>query len=209
MNYKLTYPDTFRAELSRLVGKEKLILASASPRRSAILNQLGLKFQKIIPNINENIPQNGSPAEYAAKLARLKAQAISYNGPAIIIGADTIVVLSNRIIGKPDGREGAFRMLSDLSGQEHMVITSLILRDTISEKMIGDSARSLVAFKRLTDAEINSYIEGGEPFGKAGAYAIQGEGGRFIAGYQGDLDNIIGFPAKLFGDLLRRIRNEA
>ena len=208
MRYKLSYSPKFRAEIINLVGDTRLILGSNSPRRAEILEMLGLKFEKIIPDINEDICDIDKPPEYAEYLAEKKALAVRAEGQGMIIAADTIVVLGSEIINKPENEVHAMEMLTGLSGQTHSVITAVALSKMGSEKAVCDHSESRVKFHKLTHTIIKQYIESGEPFGKAGAYAIQGSGGELVESYDGALDNIIGFPAVLFAELFKRVKSE-
>jgi septum formation protein len=208
MIYKLSYSPQFRAEIIQSVGNIRLILGSNSPRRAEILKMLGLKFEKSVPDIDENIDLKELPSDYAQKLAAKKALALEAEGKGVIIAADTIVVLGDKIINKPENNEDAMEMLNMLSGKTHSVITAVALRKTGSEKAVYGYSESRVKFHNLTSEKIRNYIDSGEPFGKAGAYAIQGGGGELVEGYEGELDTIIGFPAKLFKDLITKIKGE-
>lgn len=208
MKYKLVYSSEFRADIKKLIGDTRLILGSNSPRRAEILGLLELKFEKIVPEINENISINGGPWSFAERLAVLKAQALMGIDAGVIITADTIVVLGNKIINKPQDKNEARGMLETLSGKTHSVITAVALKDVSTGKALYAHSESMVKFFRLTSEQLQTYIAGGEPFGKAGAYAIQGAGGDFVESYQGELDNIIGFPAKLFRDLFYKLKSE-
>jgi len=208
MKYRLLYSREFTAEIIKVVGKTKLVLASNSPRRAEIFKKLGLKFDKIVPEIDENIDKASSPANYAVRLAQMKADAISYFDPGVIVAADTIVVLNDRIMGKPEDHEEAYDMLTELSSQTHSVITGVSLTDCDTCTSICGYCQSWVTFRGLMPEDIQDYIDSGEPFGKAGAYAIQGRGGKLVESYDGDLDNIIGFPAGLFMELFRKLKSE-
>jgi len=208
MKYKLAYDREFISRVSNTLGKTRLVLASNSPRRTEILKMLGLSFEKIVPEIDENISVNSTPSAFAVKLAGMKAKAVDISDPGLVIGADTIVVLDDAIIGKPADRQEAGKMLSMLSGKTHTVYTGVALRDILSGRSVGGFSESRVRFKIYSDEDINSYINSGEPFGKAGAYAIQGIGGELVESYEGDLDNIIGFPSRLFIKLYKELKSE-
>jgi len=208
MKYELTYSPDFVADVNKLLENTTLILASNSPRRAEILDMLGLKFSKLIPDVDEDIASSCTPAEFACKLALKKVQAVETNGDGIIISADTIVVRENKIIGKPADISEAEAMLKELSGVWHSVITAIAVRAKTGNIIRHGYRESMVKFMDLTDEQILTYIAGGEPFGKAGAYAIQGEGGDLVCAYSGDLDNIIGFPASLFFDLVAELKRE-
>ncbi|MGA1875016.1 MAG: Maf family protein [bacterium] len=181
-----------------------LILASASPRRKELLQHMGLIFQVIPSQIEEkDIP--GTPERKACIWAFQKAEDVAKRHDGLIIGADTIVVLEGKILGKPrDGTE-AKEMLRRLSGCTHRVITGLAFIHTRSGQQISDFIESEVTFRALREDEMNDYIASGEPLDKAGAYGIQGKGGRFVIRVQGCYTNIIGLPVKSCLQSLRRI----
>jgi len=208
MRYKLAYSPEFRAEIKKLIGDTRLILGSNSPRRAEILRLLDLKFEKIVPEIDENISLNGEPSGYAERLAVLKAKALKGIEAGVIITADTIVVLGDQIINKPGDEKEARTMLESLSGRTHRVITAIALKDVSTGRVLHAHSESRVKFFNLPAELVQEYIAGGEPFGKAGAYAIQGAGGNLVESYEGELDNIIGFPAMLFRDLFYKLRSE-
>jgi septum formation protein len=208
MKYKLAYSPEFRAEIKKLIGDTRLILGSNSPRRAEILRLLDLKFEKIVPEIDENISLKGEPSGYAERLAILKAEALKGIAAGVIITADTIVVLDDQIINKPGDDKEARTMLESLSGRTHGVITAIALKDVSTGKVLHAHSESRVKFFNLPAELVQEYIAGGEPFGKAGAYAIQGAGGNLVESYEGELDNIIGFPARLFRDLFYKLRSE-
>ena len=182
----------------------RLILASASPRRKALLEGLGLSFE-IVPS---GIPEDGGegPAlRTAPALALAKAREVAARvGNALVMGADTIVECEGRCLGKPAGAAEAGAMLRALSGCTHQVVTGVALVDAATGRAEADAAVTDVTFRALTDAEIAAYIETGEPFGKAGAYAIQGLAALLVEGIQGSPSNVIGLPLTLVQDLLRR-----
>ncbi|HEQ99780.1 MAG TPA: septum formation protein Maf [candidate division Zixibacteria bacterium] len=208
MRYKLSYSPEFRAEIIESVGSTRLILGSNSLRRAEILKMLGLEFEKVVPEIDENIDNGELPPDYAQKLAVRKSLAVQAEREGVIIGADTIVVLGDRIINKPEDPDEAREMLEQLSGRVHSVITAMALRETGSEKAVYGYSESRVKFRQLSSEKIQEYVGSGEPFGKAGAYAIQGGGGMLVESYEGDLDTIIGFPAVLFKDLIKKLKSE-
>lgn len=177
------------------------ILASQSPRRKEILEMLGIDFI-IIPAKNETeIPSGLSIEKGVEQVAYLKAKEVFEQNPdSIVLGADTVVVIGNEILGKPKDKNEAFNMLKKLSGKTHQVITgvSLIKKDkTVTFSEIAD-----VTFATLTDKEINDYIETNEPFDKAGSYAIQGKSAKFIKKLNGDFFAVVGLPCqKLYEEL--------
>ncbi len=184
----------------------ELILASASPRRREILRSLGMKFLVDPSHIRE--PERKSdepPSSYVRRMARMKAKAAGgrYDS-GIVIGADTVVVLDNRLLGKPVSREDARRMLAALSGRWHEVLSGVCLFDCSKGKSRSDSVDSRVHFRRLDASDIQWYLNTGEYRDKAGAYAIQGYASLFIDRIEGCYFNIVGFPVSLFEKLCRK-----
>jgi septum formation protein len=176
-------------------GGHMLILASASPRRIKLLKDAGLEFKVVPSNIDETVERGWTPEETVRRLASQKAMAVAMDHPNdTVIGADTIVVLGNEILGKPSDKEDAARMLKNLSGRTHVVHTGVaIVRDGTADVF---NTRADVTMRVLTELEIRKYVESGEPMDKAGAYAIQGEGASLVGGYVGDFFTIVGLPLK-------------
>ncbi len=171
----------------------KIILASASPRRKELLETAGAEFVILVADVDESIPDGTLPEDAAKMTAQKKALAVAQsNKNAIVIGADTIVVSGNRILGKPKDKADACAMLGMLSGVEHRVITGVCL--ACGDKKITFAQTSKVKFYELTDAEIKAYVETGEPMDKAGAYGIQGKGCVLVEKIEGDYFNIVGLP---------------
>ncbi|MEW6086918.1 MAG: Maf family protein [bacterium] len=191
-----------------LKDNKGIILASASVRRKKLLKSLGIKFKAIPANIKENISfPKLSPSRIAENLALKKTKYISQkNKNNIIIGADTVIVLGDKIIGKPKNKKDAFRILSLLSGKKHLVITGLAVIDTKSSKFISGFAKSTVWFKTLSPQIINEYIKTSEPMDKAGAYALQGRGKYLISKFSGPEDNIIGLPRTKLKNMLEKLK---
>lgn len=175
---------------------KKLILASASPRRKELLENLGYEFQIIPADIDETVNGSKSPEEIVKELALQKASHIANNidYPAVIIGSDTIVVIDNTILGKPENTEDAYKMLKLLSGRSHQVISGIAIIDTSNNNKIVESASSDVYFRPISEKEITDYISTKEPMDKAGAYAIQGLASTFIEKINGCYNNIVGLP---------------
>lgn len=191
-------------------GKEPdWILASASPRRSEILRQLGLRF-KVDPCRDPEPPQNTSesPSDYVRRVCRLKAAAVAKRYPdGRIIAADTIVVVNNAILGKPSGRAEAGSMLRRLSGCRHEVLTGLCLAITGEQRRVYSSVTcSGVYFRRMSGEDIDWYLNTNEYRDKAGAYGIQGFASLFIERVEGCYFNIVGFPVSEFARLCRRAK---
>ncbi len=175
------------------------VLASASPRRQALLRLFGQEFHIHPPEIEEPLPLTHSrPAQLAKHLARAKAETVAPHYPdALIISADTIVILGKQILGKPNDEEDAFRMLRLLSGRTHTVITALCLlvrQAGNTVQMTLDAPRTRVTFRPLSDEWIRWYVRTGEPMDKAGAYGIQEYGALLVGKVQGCYFNVVGLP---------------
>ncbi len=169
-----------------------VILASGSPRRQELLKKLCADFKIEVCNAAE-IETSDNPKNLAIKNARLKAETVAQNfSNDIVIGADTIVVLNNKIFGKPHGAQGAFEMLKTLSGKKHEVITGLAL--VAQGKTFTDFDLTEVYFGEMTDEEISAYVATGEPLDKSGSYALQGGAAKFIEKIHGDWSNVVGLP---------------
>ncbi|MBM6927416.1 Maf family protein [Pseudoflavonifractor phocaeensis] len=181
----------------------ELILASKSPRRRALLEQMGLRSFKIVtPDIDEHMERTLSPAELVGRISQEKAKAVQAKGyeDDIIIAADTVVALEGSVLGKPAHEGEAFRMLSMLSGCRHQVYTGLtVLR---GERCFSLTEETNVTFRSLSGEEIDWYIQTGEPMDKAGAYGIQGYGALFVQSIQGDYYNVMGLPVCRLGEIL-------
>lgn len=181
----------------------KLILASGSPRRAEILSFVGWDFEKQIADIDETPAADELPADYVRRLAREKAAAVAAAYPdRMVLGADTIVVIGEKIIGKPKDLDDARRMLKILSGQWHRVLTGVAL--VRGDQTMVDCQSTRVKFGRLSDAEIEFLVEKGEPLDKAGAYAVQAQAALFIEQIEGDYWNVVGLPVNLVYDMAGR-----
>jgi nucleoside triphosphate pyrophosphatase len=174
----------------------RLILASASPRRAEILRDAGYHFSVLSSAIDETPYPDESPQDLVQRLANTKADLASARavGPAILIAADTEVVLDRHIFGKPRSSDDARRMLTKLSGRTHAVLTGVCLIRLPDAERISFVETTLVTFASLTDEEINRYLATGEPHDKAGAYAIQGYAARHIPRIEGCYFNVVGLP---------------
>jgi len=173
----------------------KLILASRSPRRRDLLAQAGIEFSVIPSSFDENTVKLCAPDVYVRQLAESKAGDISEQYPASwVIGADTIVFIDGTILGKPDSKSEARTMLKNLSGKTHQVLTGYCVCCQRIDAFFSDAVKTDVRFKRLTEKEIDWYINSGEPFGKAGAYAIQGIGAFLVKRIDGSYTNVVGLP---------------
>jgi septum formation protein len=173
----------------------QLILASQSPRRRYLLEQAGLTFAVVPSLFDEDTVQLSDPADYVKTLAEAKADKVARDYPdSWVLGADTIVTLFSAILGKPGTPREARQMLERLSGQSHCVYTGYAIVCKNRETCISDAIKTDVQFKDLTRAEIDWYIQTGEPFDKAGAYAIQGLGTFLVRRINGSYTNVVGLP---------------
>jgi septum formation protein len=194
-------------EIKKLLGNRKLVLASGSPRRAEILKKAELQFEIKVPRIEEE-NSIGNPEEQVLKLSEEKAEAVAQKiENSIILGADTIVVLENEILGKPKDQNQAFQILKKLSGKTHAVYTGVCLINQINQKKLSDFDKTIVKFNRLSDEDIWDYISTGEPMDKAGAYGIQGMGNFLVEYIVGDLNNVIGLPLLKLKQLLSQVVN--
>ncbi len=176
---------------------KKIILASNSPRRRDLMKLLEVPFEIIGSEYVEVLENPESPRRTVELFSYHKAEDVARKfTDAIIIGADTVVVLGDQILGKPVDEKDAVRLLNMLSGTEHSIITGFTVLDAASGKSITESIESKVKMKKLTAREIDSYIATGEPMDKAGAYAVQERGGLFVEEIRGDFFNIVGLPLK-------------
>ncbi len=181
-----------------------IILASGSPRRKEILANTKLKFKVITSDIDETVLENEKPVQLVLRLALEKCMDVaSKYSKDLVIGADTIVVLDNTILGKPKNEDEAFKMLSMLSDREHQVITGISIINLDNNKKIIDYVISNVKFKKLTEQDIRDYISTNEYKDKAGAYGIQGYGALLVEEIRGDYFNIVGLPISRLGDILK------
>jgi septum formation protein len=182
-----------------------IILASASPRRKEILEKTGLKFRVDESRCEEKMDTGLKPHDFAKFFSREKAREVARrHANALVIAADTIVVLRGRIFGKPCDKEQAKEMLRVFSGKAHSVITGFTIIDTASNKELSGSVSSKVFFKRLSANEIEAYIRSGEPLDKAGAYGIQGLGAVVIKRIEGDFFNVMGLPLNALAESLKK-----
>ncbi len=183
-----------------MINLPKLILASGSPRRAEILTSVGWEFEKRVADIDETEFANEKPDDYVQRLAREKAEKVAENYKnALVLGADTIVVIDNKIIGKPKNLDDAKKMLRMLSGNWHEVLTGIaIVKVSENENETQTNLqKTQVKFAELSDAEIEFLVEKGEPLDKAGAYAVQAQAALFIEEIAGDYWNVVGLPINL------------
>ena len=172
-----------------------IILASTSKQRYDILKRTGIQFAVEDSGYDEDLTLPMPPHELAKHLAEGKAAAVAARHPdALVIGADTVVVCNDEIFGKPLTAERAREMLQKLSGASHTILTGFVVIDTKTGKKGARAVETKVYFKKVSDADIDAYVATGEPLGKAGGYAIQGSGARFLERLEGDRDNVVGLP---------------
>ena len=169
-----------------------LVLASKSPRRSEILKTAGYDFIIRVADADETIPEGISPEDAVVLLAVRKAMAMDRAENETVLGADTIVVLDNKILGKPKDREDAFNMLKSLSGRVHSVFTGVCIIKNGKSMTLCEETK--VEFMSLTDEEICTYIDTNDCYDKAGAYGIQGYASKFVRRINGDYFNVVGLP---------------
>lgn len=183
---------------------DAIILASSSPRRRELLVQAGIPFTVMPGEVDESkVELFGTPEQKAEHLAYVKALDVAQKvDKGLVLGADTIVVCDGELFGKPIDKEDAQRMLESLSGREHMVITGIALIDASNGTVKKGVETTKVKFSTLTKDEILAYIKTGEPFGKAGAYAVQERGALLVEGLNGCYSNVVGLPLKKLGKLL-------
>jgi septum formation protein len=185
----------------------RIVLASSSPRRAEILRQAGIPFEALATNSDESRRKNESPVELVLRLAKAKASAAASRipGPAIVLGADTEVVVDGQVLGKPVTAEDARAMLRRLSGREHEVVTGLVAVRLPEKTLRVEHETTRVTFAAMSEEEIAAYIATGEPFDKAGAYAIQGIGGRYVSRIEGCYFNVMGLPLARLYRMLREM----
>ena len=182
---------------------KKIILASASPRRKELLTTAGVEFEVLVSEADETIPEGTAPKDAAMMTAEKKALAVAENcTDSVVIGADTIVVIDDKILGKPKDEADAVGMLRLLSGREHEVITGVCITDGNKTEKFAQVSK--VRFYDLTDEEIAAYVATKEPNDKAGSYGIQGKGCVLVESIEGDYFNIVGLPVAATVRALRR-----
>jgi len=190
----------------------KIILASASPRRAEILRDAGIAFEVCAARVDESRRDGEAPEELVLRLAEAKARAAAgqsaralFDEPRIIVGADTEVVVNGSVLGKPQSEEEAHAMLWQLSGRTHEVITGLAVMKFPGGKARTEVETTRVTFSALSEKEIAAYVATGEPFDKAGGYAIQGRAGRYVTRVEGCYFNVVGLPLARLWRILREL----
>ncbi len=188
----------------KLHGK-KIILASESPRRASLLKQIGFEFSILASDIDENEEEYFIPEVHVLELAHKKAEKVAETiNDGIIIGADTIVVLNGKILGKPENAGQAAQMLRELSGKTHIVFTGFSILEKPSGKYVNEYVKTQVSFRDLSEDEINAYIETDSPYDKAGAYGIQDFSAIFVDKIDGCYFNVMGFPISKFYESIKQ-----
>ncbi len=189
----------------------KLILASASPRRAEILSAVGWEFEQCAANVDETVLPNEKPENYVTRLAKIKAEAVAQNyDEALVLGADTTVVVDEKIVGKPANLDEAREMLKMLSGRWHDVLTgvALIEKRNRSVNLKEGLQKTRVKFDELSEEEIEFLVQKGNPLDKAGAYAVQAQAALFIEAIEGDYWNVVGLPVNLIYKLVNHLPSE-
>jgi septum formation protein len=189
----------------------KLILASASPRRAEILRAAGFKFKVKPAHVDETRFPRESASDYVTRLASSKARLVEQslarkNEGTFVLGADTVVVAGRSILGKPWNAADARRMLRLLSGESHYVLTGVSIVSAANGKELRHVEKTRVEFLHLSEEEIKKYLATGEPFDKAGAYGIQGIGGKFVRRIEGCYFNVMGLPLSRVSSMLRTLK---
>jgi septum formation protein len=187
-------------------SETKIVLASSSPRRAALLAAIGVEFEIVPSQVQERPHPDEPPGDYITRMARAKVVAVArQRADGLVIGGDTVVVLDGVLLEKPRGEVEARRMLRELSGRWHAVLTGVALFDAATHREVADYEKTLVRFASLTDSEIDWYISTGEPMDKAGAYGIQGFAAVFVEEIAGNYSNVVGLPIPLVCRLARQL----
>ena len=182
-----------------------IILASASPRRKQLLEQLGWKFEIVAPRVDESILPKETPSQLVTRLARLKGEAVAAANPySLVIASDTVVASEDdEIFGKPKDQGDAVRMLGELAGKTHHVFSGLAL--FWNGQRVEGCSKTCVVFRDLNDDDVDAYAASGEWRGKAGGYAIQGLGALLIERISGDYSTVVGLPLALLGQMMGQL----
>jgi septum formation protein len=191
---------------TRLKTVPALILASRSPRRAALLRQMGFDFSVVWKEVDENLKDRTDPAGTVLSLSARKAEAVLPGiAEGLVVGVDTVVVLDGELLGKPESQIEAGRMLRRLSGRTHEVFTGFTLINAVAGARTFGFERTAVTFRRLDDWEIDAYVSTGMPMDKAGAYGIQDRSGLFVDRIDGCFYNVVGFPLTKFYEGLKKL----
>ncbi len=187
-----------------MIENIRVILASKSPRRRELLSTLIPKFEIIVREVDETLSPEVQASVGVGLLAIKKGEAVALEYPdALVISSDTLVELDGIPLGKPNDKEDACRMLRSLSGKRHNVHTGVAVH--YRGRCVWGVDSTVVSFRDMTESEIRDYVAGGEPMDKAGAYGIQGEGGKFVSSYDGAFDTVMGLSVSLTRELIDRI----
>ena len=186
----------------------ELILASGSPRRAQLLGEMVRSFRILPSDVDEDRDEGETPGAYVVRISREKAESVAdglepRTGGRWVLGGDTIVVLEEAVLGKPEDGDHARRMLEQLQDRRHEVITGICLLNRKQAVYCLEAVRTQVWMRRIEPEEMDAYIRTGEPFDKAGGYAIQGHGGRFIRKIEGSYSNVVGLPMERLRELFR------
>ncbi len=174
---------------------KKIILASGSPRRKELLEQIGVKFEVQPSEYEEDMSKDMRPSELVKYLSRKKAEDVANNNKkSIVISADTIIAFKGKVLGKPKDKVDSTIMLKEMSDSVHSVFTGYTIWDTDSQRVLTSSVETKVFFKNISEKEIEAYVETGDPLDKAGAYAIQSLGAVLVEKIEGDFYNVMGLP---------------
>lgn len=190
------------------LSKNRIYLASRSPRRRELLKQVGVNFEIIIADVDEQILKNEPAHAYVARIAKKKAEAgwqyvLDRRLPYYpVLAADTVIATDKKILGKPTSKEDAADMLAQLSDKKHKVLTGIAI--AYQGKTLSQTSTTQVQFKKLSDTEIARYIDSTEPLDKAGAYAIQGKGAAFVSMLEGSYSGVVGLPLFETAQLLKQ-----
>jgi septum formation protein len=207
--FTIDYSDDLIERIAGLIDGRPVRLASKSPRRSDILMKLGVNFERFVTDGEESFDLSSAPDDPVARSVIITKHKASEGARGmdngIVIAADTIVVLNDKTLSKPQDRTEAVSHLTRLAGRDHHVFTTIVLRDVGRDREEVGTSDSCVTFHDVSRDAIRDYVATGEPDDKAGAYGIQGMGKFLVEKYTGYLDNIIGFPAFLFAELLERL----
>lgn len=195
----------------QLGRKPALILASGSPRRAELLREIIPSFTIVPSRLRENCLENETPSAHVLRLSREKAESVSNglgleNGGSWVLAGDTVVVLEGRILGKPETVDHARWMLEQLQGRRHEVMTGVCLLNRQEKVCRLEAVETQVWMRKVEPEEIEAYIRTGEPFDKAGGYAIQGQGGRFVSRIKGSYANVVGLPTERLKELFTQYR---
>lgn len=184
----------------------RIVLASGSPRRETLLHQIGLSFEVVPSSVAEVRLEAESPVALAERLAAAKARDVAArHSDALVVGADTIVVLGDRVLGKPGDEAQARKMLRDLSGRRHVVITGVAIVHAAGDKTLVEHESTTVWIRSLTDEQITRYVATGEPMDKAGAYAVQGLAAALVDRLEGCYFNVMGLPVACMVRMLEKL----